>query len=534
VQEFWICEACKSMNRAGAERCYHCRAPRSRATMATVHERHLAGMVMPGTDRLDPGEARGLLSQHEYTTAWPLGYAAALLLIPPMLFQAGLMGCAVVLLMAVLAPWAYSLSDGWWVALAACGAGLTFSVVVAAVVHSAFLWLTDGNIPSLGGGSPRFAPWRAALWWIESALWAVRAGAVIWIPISVGDRFGLLVGPFSLVLTFSLMWLAIWLFGSPLYSLRKPARLLEDLTSRLALPGSSNESLPGLWSASWSTARAIDALSPLVVLLGSIVILVSAVVQQMRMITGSTPAAELDFMSSIRTLAVLLILLALIESIANMIALALLARLTASLSGSQRTRRRWMTWSAGWSQGRPPSGQRPPSGYRPPAPAGLRPPVEPPRPAGPAQPGSPLAGTAPYSTLARIAPPAAQTAVPFVPEAPPAFTSEAELSVPERTAGMSGMAEAGPAQGPATGDAPRAHSWPAPLLPQSPPRWIRTQQVAMTVPPARPSDRPEAADPAVPGADVAPTAEAPSAASGADAAPDAAAPDQVRDWPEGI
>jgi hypothetical protein len=583
VQEFWFCEACKSMNRAGTERCYHCRAPRSGATMATVHERHLADMVMPGVDQLDPSEARALVSQHEYTTAWPLGYMAVLLLIPPLLFQAGLMGCAMVLAGAVLAPWSYSLSDGWWVALAACTAGFTFTLVLAAVVHSAFLWLTDANVPSLGGGSPRFAPWRAAMWWIESALWALRADAIIWVPIYLGDRAGLLVGPFGLVLTFSLMWLAIFLFGGPLHNVRKPARLLEDLTGRLALPGSSDESLPGLWSASWGTARLIDALTPLVVLVGSIVIVVSFVVQQMRMATGSPPAVELDFMSSVRTLAVLLILLALVESVANMIALGLLARLTASLAGNQKARRRWVLWSAGWSQGRSPSGQRPPSGYEPQgAPVGSPPPVSPPPvspppPARPPEPWVPPAAAAPSRPLAATPYPPAQPAPPSTdlgttspsgfagepgpaPQIPSVLTSAAEGAV---QAGTGDSAELGPAPG----AAPPAHFWPAPLLPQSQPRWLRTQQVVMTQSTAQPADRPATdeaaappksaidpssnevrldASPATADTSAAIPTPSPGAVPPSDAeavpppdatpAPDAEAmpPNLIRDWPEGI
>jgi len=51
--------------------------------------------------------------------------------------------------------------------------GAALIAIATLVVHSIFLCLTSINSPALGSGSPRFDPARAAVWWIESYLWAI-------------------------------------------------------------------------------------------------------------------------------------------------------------------------------------------------------------------------------------------------------------------------------------------------------------------------------------------------------------------------
>jgi hypothetical protein len=347
MQEYWFCETCKSMNRGDADNCYRCRAPRARATMATIHERHLEGVMMPGFDKLEPGVARAMLAQHPYNPAWPYAYASVALLIPPIAFQVGLLLYEVAYLIALVAPDRYSMGATWSLVLAICLGGFGASLVLAGVVHSIFLGLTDMNVPSLGGGEPRFAPPRAFAWWIESGLWALRANLTVWGPLAIGLKSMEVVGLFGLAFALMLLTVTTRYFHNPLYSLGKPARLLEDLIARLALRGSSDRGLASMWSGAWSTARLIDVITPLVVVVGAIVMVVASFIQMTREAFGTAPASELNYLSSFYTLAALLVLLVVAEVVANIIALLLLARITLSLSDSQRARRQWVVQSAG-------------------------------------------------------------------------------------------------------------------------------------------------------------------------------------------
>jgi hypothetical protein len=364
MQEFWFCEACKSMNRGDTDKCYRCRAPRARATMATVQERHLADVMLPGVDRLEQGAARATLTRHPYNVAWPLGYISAALMIPPVVFQFGFLLCEAAFLIALLVPDRLSLGANWWLTVQICLVGYGLSLAVMTVIHSAFLGLTNMNVPSLGGGQPRFGSPRASAWWIETALWASRAQLTIWVPLAIGLRTMAVLGPLGLLFACALMSISTWYLHNPFYSLRKPARLLEDLMRRLALRGSTDGGLVSMWSAAWSTARFIDVITPLVVLGGLIVMVIAAFVQMTRTASGSAPASELDFMTSVTTMSAVLFLMIMAEVVANVIALLLLARVTLSLSHSQRVRRTWVVASAGWSSGTVPTGHpaaRPPS-----------------------------------------------------------------------------------------------------------------------------------------------------------------------------
>jgi len=428
MQEFWFCEACKSMNRGDADHCYRCRAPRARATMATIHERHLADVMMPGVDKLEQGTARAMLAGYPYNDVGPMGYIAAAVLIPPILFQLGFLLYEVANLVSLIAPDRYFLGAGWSLLLQVCLGGYGLFVVIAAVIHSVFLALTNTNVPSLGGGTPRFGTPRAAGWWIEAALWAWRANLTVWIPIYLGIRSMEVLGLFGLVFALALVWLAVRYLHNPMYSLQKPVRLLEDLTSRLALRGSSDGGLASMWSAAWGTARMVDVITPLLVVVGAIVMVLAAVIQMTRTTTGSPPASELSFASSVTTLSAALILIVVVEVVANIIALALLARLTLSLAHSQKVRRSWVVTSAGWPSGVPPVGfptavvasaANPPAGpaTRPPAipappTAGPTPPTAPPQP-----PPGPAVAQAPAPT--EHAPESVPGAAPGAPAAEP-------------------------------------------------------------------------------------------------------------------
>ena len=81
MQELWLCEACKSMNRSSSDRCYRCRAPRNRATVPTVATRQPGVVLTPGLDEEHRQLAWTLMLGRHYVSAWRLGYVAAAMLL---------------------------------------------------------------------------------------------------------------------------------------------------------------------------------------------------------------------------------------------------------------------------------------------------------------------------------------------------------------------------------------------------------------------------------------------------------------------
>jgi hypothetical protein len=339
MQGFWFCEACKSMNRADAERCYKCHAPRAGATMAMVHERRLKDVFVPEVDRLDRGRAAAMLAQHGYTPVWPLGWLSGALLFVAAVFEIGI----VIAIAAFLIPLASSngsrLGDGWLVLVIASVAGWVVTMLAGAIVHSIFLGLTDTNVPPLGGGTPRFGPWRAAFWWIEAYLWTIRAWFVVFGPLYVGfflaGNVSFLLG---LVAIPAMYGATHMLLGGPLYALQKPARLLEDLVRRLAMGDSGGSGLAGIWSGAWMSARLIGLFSPLIYLIIEIVAVV--------FLAASFQSDIGNPRGIVLAAAAAIILVLVVAMVADVVATFLLVRITFALSDAQRQRRRWVLASA--------------------------------------------------------------------------------------------------------------------------------------------------------------------------------------------
>jgi hypothetical protein len=482
MQEYWFCEACKSMNRGDADRCYRCRAPKARATMATVHERRIEDVLMPGVDRLEPGEARAMLAQHPYSAAWPIGYVSAVLLVVAAVFQFVLALVLAAPLLSLIRP-SFALGNGWYVAVAGLSLGFTVASLVAAVAHSVFLGLTDMNVPSLGGGQPRFEPLRAGLWWIEAAGWALRAYLTVWIPLFIGLMAMEVLGLFGILLAMALLYMSGRLFRDPLYSLRKPVRLLDDLIRRLSVRGDTG-GLASTWSIAWIAARLIDTLGPVLLTCAWLIAVAAAFVQAVRSANGGGPLYDLgQIVTEVYALSVLLLVL---EVIANAIALCLLARLTLSLSSSQRVRRDWVVESAGRPSGLYPAG----------LPAGtVASPTDPP--AGPAP-----APVAPITQPAMWEPPR-QSIV--QPPAPP-------IARPRWIRTQDGLVGEDASEAPLPAEAPPA-----------PERVLRPSSNAL----------PRYGVPQWPETPVPPQAPAPQAPAPQQAPPDGTLPAEA-DWPEGI
>jgi hypothetical protein len=338
VQEFWFCADCKSMNRANAKQCYHCHAARTQEnTLATAVLSQSRAVLTPGLDDEHRELAWELMRRSSYFSAWALGYVAAGLLAITAVAVAALLAADFVFMLAHQLPDPIPGDDprAGWVGIVAATMGLLFLATV--IVHSAFLAVTSLNTAALGSGSPRFGPERAAVWWIESLLWAIRAALAFVGPpllfllaVSIG---GLLIGVIGGIIWFVC---CLVLLGDPISSLGKPSRLLRDLHERLAVPGSSDSRVVTMWAAAWGTARGLDY----AVAGGTYLILIGAVALAL---IGVPILSDTGSGDQGRTaMAALAYTIVAIEFVADVIALFLLAQITADLAERQKTREKWV------------------------------------------------------------------------------------------------------------------------------------------------------------------------------------------------
>jgi hypothetical protein len=347
MQEYWFCAGCKSMNRANDKVCYKCRAPREQATLLTVAERQQGVVLTPGLDEEHRQVAWALMSRNSYVSAWQLGYVAAGLIV-----LYAILGVLFVAEQGMLLGVYLFSPDGVdstqdllpGVVLGVTSLAVSLALVAAVAVHSCFLGLTSMNAPALGSGSPRFDPVRAGLWWIESHLWAIRGGLAFVGP-ALLCFMGIALGGLIFGLTAGVVWAvcAFWLLGDPITNLGKPRRLLEDLWTRLAVPGSADSRIVTWWAAAWGTAFGV---AYAVAALTFVAIIVVAFVEIVLAIGG----AELQPASRSQTVLVLgltYVLVTIIEVAAYVTSLVLLARITIGLAERQRVREAWVRSGSG-------------------------------------------------------------------------------------------------------------------------------------------------------------------------------------------
>ena len=426
MHEVWLCQYCGATNRGALDTCYKCEAPRTEPAKSGA--------------RWQPGAISAPPAQPSYIPAWPIGYLAVVLLILQVVCQLGLLAAGALLALPTINPDKFAETHASAAILVVCVLGYPISLVAAVVVHGAFLALTDSNVPALGGGKPDFGPLRAFFWWIESALWALRVNLTVLIPMGIGILAAALFDTrFAPVVALVLLAVAIMIFGFPLVVLRKPGRLLEDLTRRL-MPSELQDDLAGKWSASWGTARMCEVLVPAISIAWFLIVV--AVMAPPRGSGQTISAAQTSSIgSAVVILGVIVAVLTFVQVVANARSMWLLARLTLSLCTAQRVLRKWTRENGGASAGATAYAQpvygaaQPTYGAAQPAPAIPRPrwmrtsadisgvdqsAAMPPAAAyAPAEEYAPAAAYAPAEEYAPVAPPFMASPVVAPPPAPP-------------------------------------------------------------------------------------------------------------------
>jgi hypothetical protein len=353
MPETWFCESCSSLNRGQADRCYRCKAPRTAAVVVSRAQRP-SDMLVPGVDALERGREAAGMAEHAYISPALLGFVSVVGF--TVMFAAGLatLASAVALAVEAIAPDVVQVGDGVHRLLLVCLVVLNAGILVAFPCHSVFLWLTTRNVPALAGGTPLYGPERALLWWVEAYLWRLLAYCIIWILPIILLLVVLFVVALGLeVLGFVGMVIAIVALRKagnlagvrldfPLHAidtLRKPARLLNDLAERLAMKGASAGRLVSLWQTSWIASSMILFLMPFLVLGMALLILALPLVGALAGIEiGRLPSRD----EMERTLIAFELLMLAVAALTELFAILFMARLTLALTDAQRERRKWL------------------------------------------------------------------------------------------------------------------------------------------------------------------------------------------------
>jgi hypothetical protein len=338
MQSSWFCERCKSMNRGSVSVCYKCHRPRSAAAIVARTERTRGVVLTPGLDEGHRRVAWALMARHRYYASWRLGYATSVALLLAMPGMMLLSGTAAVLALDNLG--ASPLTVRQFALPAYLCVGLSAVVIV---FHSLYLGLASADAPALGSGSLEVDPARASLWWVESTLWALRAGlAFLLPPLLLFLAFSAGGALFGIVLGFTWMACSYMLLGDPITALTRPRRLLEELVVRTSVPGSGDARMVSWWSIAWGTAQGVAyAAGAIIYVALTIVIIASFAGPRVGFRSPTVDGAGLA-----QAARVIAVLLALIRAMADGIALMLLARITAQISSNQRTREKWVAAGA--------------------------------------------------------------------------------------------------------------------------------------------------------------------------------------------
>ncbi len=302
MDEFWVCQHCKSLNRFGSGKCYGCRnkygsIPKEVSTLARsagaptplqspsptnrgagpspapylARPAALGPVQIPARKntprelhRPQPIEAMrqkiaGSLALRQSVHVASLGYLTALLMTLVLLGGAmlvmNLTPAMSYLLQYLNAAEAWArLSAGQQATVQTLGVGVAVLAVASLLCFSVFLGLTTHNATGLGADQPLLTPYRAGLCW-ASAVWAqTRITVGLIVPAMIIWSGYTLPGLIAMVVAVEIAQRHI---DDPMGWLTRPARHLPDLYAKLGVEGSIASPLATLWSISFRIANVL-------------------------------------------------------------------------------------------------------------------------------------------------------------------------------------------------------------------------------------------------------------------------------------
>jgi hypothetical protein len=299
VDEFWVCQHCKSLNRFGSGKCYGCKNKYGSKPQEVIVNRSagaptplpLASPAVPGPGPLPaPHLARPValgpvlrptkgnpphelhrphpiaaarqkvvlwLAMHQSVRVAGLGYLTALLVTLVALGGAilvlGLTPTMSYFLQYMNASEAWGqLTTGQQGTVQTLGVCVAVLAIVSLLCFSVFLGLTTHNAAGLWADQPLLTPYRAGLCW-ASALWAQTRIAVGLIVPAMLIWNGYAIP--GLIAMIAAVEIAQRNMDDPLGWLTRPASHLPDLYSKLGVEGSIASPLASMWSVSFRIAN---------------------------------------------------------------------------------------------------------------------------------------------------------------------------------------------------------------------------------------------------------------------------------------
>jgi hypothetical protein len=324
VDEFWICQHCRSLNRAGTGRCYHCKKkygskpkevpgtivkgsaaqaplplPRNAGFAGDPNAPYLsrpvtrdpANAVNPlgGTPKsggglhrphpLDAIKSRIVrsLALRPSVSIGRLGYLSVGLLV--LLLADGVLLVVTALPAAQRALEQGSVTDlpaQLSVAKVPAAAFLTLGLL-SLVSFSLFMGLATHNAPGLGADTPFLSPYRAGTCWIK-ALWTqVRIALAFIVPVAL-VWMGYTI--FGLIAALIAVEIAQRHLDDPFAWLTNPYRHVLDLYNKLGVQGASSSWMASLWSATFLVANVLAIVAYAVPLLVLLVLITAGLTNQ--------------------------------------------------------------------------------------------------------------------------------------------------------------------------------------------------------------------------------------------------------------
>jgi len=301
VEEFWVCQNCKSLNRAGSNKCYSCKDQVRQQAAAARADLEGSGRpchapARPDTElrcgavrvtalrqadcaRAGDGRRRGdraarssgfpnpvaaikrriaaSLSMRQSVSVTPLGYFTTGLLVLNLLLGA--------LLLLTLMPVASHLLQhadvgAAWGQLAAGQQGLAKSLAIALLVVELLTWicfavfvgLTTHNATGLGADQPLLSPYRAGTTWGRVVWTQARVAVGLIVPAALIWRNYIIVGLIGALVAVEIAHRNL---DDQSSWLNRPPGTCRTCTSKLGLEGSISSRLAALWSACFRMAN---------------------------------------------------------------------------------------------------------------------------------------------------------------------------------------------------------------------------------------------------------------------------------------